>query len=418
MLKIIVIALILNSFSQKSLAQQNNQPRIKVTDNWLASSLRNRDVGQYINAFKETPELFTASQANKMQWAYPFVGRHDLMLIEEGKQFTRNTTPGTCETEQRVIGVENPADTLIERAKEHRIFIINENHSQALQRLFLLQNLEKFEAAGYTHLALEMFSHNPESQIELNPDTEFDVGFYSHDPILANSIRKANTMGFKLIPYEMTKEQRLGIDPDWGWKERIPLRENSQAENLVSVIKNFASNDKILIYVGYSHNKKGAFSKTLDAPAMAASLMQKLNEDVYSVNMVDCSIISKSGDLTPILYQTENQMPPTYKKEYLNTLYNAVVHLPMLNKEMAQTGMYRRFMGKRVDIPGKLRNLSGSILVEAYRIGQDTTSMPYDRLWLDEGENAPLYLPVGNYIIRAHTDDGVLLGSENITIEN
>ncbi len=84
-----------------------------------------------------------------------------------------------------------------------RIFMINESHHKSLNRIFTYSILETAYKKGFRYFALETLS-NPalENLNSKNFIVSSSSGGYTCDPSMAELIRFAIRLGFKIIPYE------------------------------------------------------------------------------------------------------------------------------------------------------------------------------------------------------------------------
>ena len=123
----------------------------------------------------------------------------------------------------------------------HRIVILNEKHHYPIHRAFAELLLLALERKGFRHLAAETFTEMREP-----PDLRYPniyLGNYSREPMFGNFVRRALSMGFKLVHYEYHGE---GTD--------IASRELGQAKNLVErFFSKTSDQEKLFVYVGYSH---------------------------------------------------------------------------------------------------------------------------------------------------------------------
>lgn len=137
---------------------------------------------------------------------------------------------------------------LIKRASKERIVIINEAHHLPQHRVFVRLLLEKMYKNGFEYLGLEALQFNVQ-----NKDAPFSLldtalnnrkyplysnltGTYTREPQMANLIREALKIGFKLFAYD-----KVGRD-----------REYKQAQNIQKIF-NKDKKAKILILCGYHH---------------------------------------------------------------------------------------------------------------------------------------------------------------------
>jgi hypothetical protein len=128
-----------------------------------------------------------------------------------------------------------------------RILMINERHQAASDRLLTLELLPLLREKGFRYFAAET----------LNPkDTDLNSRAYPVDksgvymePVFAAVVREARRLGYILVPYECTKEQREAKD-DLTPQER---RDHAEAQNLYQAIFKADPAAKVLVHAGFSH---------------------------------------------------------------------------------------------------------------------------------------------------------------------
>ena len=370
-----------------------------------SEAVRNDSYGAFFKDFGLGSD-YTGSGQDAMAPLYSFAGRTD-QTFKMGLGITK---PITCVPDGDVKEVADPISYSIEQAKGRRIFMMNEHHMVPYQRVLLLNSLENFYAAGYRYLAIEAITNTgPNSATD--PD-KIDLGFYTEDPIFAAAIRKAISIGMTIIPYEWYGEQIIPNTENY--IDRIIAREKAQAFNVANALSDVPVEEKTLVYAGHAHIRKGRFGKNPDILAMAGELQNILGEEVYSLNTAACTFVATAIE-SPKLYVQSNGKKATYPYDGFNDLYDGLLHLPIPTPDDIFPGYFRRFIGKPMNIPTELRELSPSILIEAYKKGQATDTTPYDRLWLNDGESFPMYLPKGDFVLIAYDDHGTTLGKVSVT---
>jgi hypothetical protein len=127
-------------------------------------------------------------------------------------------------------------------AKSRRVIMINEAFAKPLHRAFTLSLLADLHRLGFRYLALEMlnnFSDQSLSRVTMH------TGYYAAEPIAAELIRTALSLGYTLVPYEDTA---AGI-------HTAAQRDSIQAENIYAVLKKDTA-AKILVHASFTHISK------------------------------------------------------------------------------------------------------------------------------------------------------------------
>jgi hypothetical protein len=146
--------------------------------------------------------------------------------------------------EQALSAIKRIADT-------SKVVMFNELHWDRRHRMQVIELLQVFKDAGYTHLGLEAFS-DTDSLAKMKGYPSDSNGFYVKEPSLAHLIREAYKSGFEVFGYDAG-----------GSKER----EKEQARNIYeqSLINN--ADAKVLIHagVGHIHEKRDGNRKMMAA---------------------------------------------------------------------------------------------------------------------------------------------------------
>ena len=127
-------------------------------------------------------------------------------------------------------------------AKSRRVIMINEAFAKPLHRAFTLSLLADLRRLGFHYLALEMlnnFSDQSLSRVTMH------TGYYAAEPVAAELIRTALSLGYTLVPYEDTA---AGI-------HTATQRDSIQAENIYAVLKQDTA-AKILVHASFTHISK------------------------------------------------------------------------------------------------------------------------------------------------------------------
>jgi hypothetical protein len=127
-------------------------------------------------------------------------------------------------------------------AKTRRVIMINEAFAKPLHRAFTLSLLADLHRLGFNYLALEMLNNFHDSSLS---HVNMHTGYYACEPVAAEMIRTALSLGFTLVPYEDTA---AGV-------HSATQRDSIQAENIYAILKKDTS-AKILVHASYTHISK------------------------------------------------------------------------------------------------------------------------------------------------------------------
>jgi len=192
------------------------------------------------------------------------IGEYDLALKEwdrsESKQL--DLTPKEIADFSK-YKAKNPIQYISDKAKNEQIIIVNEAHYQPYHRVFTTLLLKNLYEAGFRFLCIETLSYE-DTALNNRKYPLIYTGGYSKEPCFGNLIREALNIGFKLVPYEDTKN--LGFDSLGN-----NLREIEEARNIKSILDKDPK-AKILIYCGFGHLKETPLKQW--GKAMAGRLIE------------------------------------------------------------------------------------------------------------------------------------------------
>lgn len=280
------------------------------------------------------------------------------------------------------------------RARETSVVIVNESHERSEHRDFIAMVARRLQPLGYDTLAIETLSNpaprTPEQYLPTflkQPDLAYLVdedGFYISEAGFGRLGRIAKTLGYRLIPYEPNEND--GQNQPKPRAEQIALREEGQARNLDSFLKNHP-NAKLLIYVGYSHAAE--VPRADGTRWMAARLKEKTGIDPLTISQTSCR---GAGDKVRLSALPADEPVGTF---------DLIVDHPTARFERGRPE-WRKLAGDRaVSIPKELRPVAGWRVIEARPVEEPDTSVPMDRVAIRPGEDVALLLPPGRYRLRA-----------------
>ena len=293
-----------------------------------------------------------------------------------------------------VSGMDDAIAEIVRQTADTRVVIVNESHTVTRHRDTVARLLSALRPLGFTVYAAETFSNSEDEvdPIDAHPELRWAAakdGYYSREPAFGRTIGLARSLGCRLVAYEETESQSAGRDADM--TESIRARETAQAANLAQILATMASEEKLIVHVGYSHASEvpltnGDGSENL---WMAARLKALTGIDPLTVSQTLC----RSDGGLPFLAELPQDEPAG--------LVDLVLSQPVARFERGRP-MWRREVGDaEVNLPPELRNRAGPLIVEAFRAGDPFSAVPMDRVYLEPGEDIPLLLPPGDYTVRA-----------------
>jgi hypothetical protein len=133
---------------------------------------------------------------------------------------------------------------IAKQAANRSIVMINEDHTVPKHRLLTYNLLDTLYKLGYRYLAAETLTPNDSSQLNLKYP-----GAYTPEPNMANMLKKAIKLGFKLIAYESQDTTAYNSKQPFYADN---LRELEQARNLYEIfVKDPKA--KVLVHAGHGH---------------------------------------------------------------------------------------------------------------------------------------------------------------------
>ncbi len=312
-------------------------------------------------------------------------GREDLIATTSNDYMATRCAPK--------VPVTNLLDEIERRARLTSIVIINESHERSEHRGFTAQVARRLRPLGYDWLAMETLANSwastPKEYLPTfikQPDLPYltdNDGFYLSESAFGRLGRSAKALGFRLIPYEINAE--TGLPPDAPVDQQIAVREEAQARNLSSFLKEHPG-AKILIHVGYRH--AGEEPQRTGARWMALRLKEKTGIDPLTISQTSC----RGGGRTDRF----SALPA----DLAAGTFDLVIDHPDARFVRGRPAWRLRMGDRPVSIPRSLRPTSGWRVIEARSEGEPTDSVPMDRVAIRPSEDIALMLPPGRYKLR------------------
>jgi len=308
---------------------------------------------------------------------------------------------------------------ITELARDKQIVILNEAHNISGHRAFAGLVARALRPLGYDWFAAEAFLPplgTPAPSISLFRDGMPFVpgfGYYTLDPVYAETVREAARLGYRFVAYEQTDRQAApeGASPE----AEIAAREQAQAENLFNAVFKSDPSARVFVYVGYSHAmEKPGHGGTW----FAARLKEKTGLDPLTIeqsgNWPALNPVNDPPHISAVLSRFAPDHPVVVASggtSFANSTYAGQMDLsvfhPRRSPVSGRPGWLAADPARRavqVNVPA----FEGVALLQAMRTGEGPAGVPADQFLLSEGQNrATFFLHPGRYYVRLELERGI-----------
>ena len=322
-------------------------------------------------------------------------------------------------------------DAVAELAKGHQAIFLNEDHNFAITRTLTVQLLAKLRAEGYDTFAAETLYADDKNLAKRGYATA-DTGFYTEEPIYAEMVRTALSLGYKVIAYE-DESPAVG-----------DARERNQARNLYQ--RSFASDPhtRLVVHAGFMHIQKAG--KYFDGVAMAQHFIKLSgitpitveqtvlvpHQDVAGDHPVYRQIVASVPFERPIVFRHKSGALWSLRPDAFDV---SVVFPPEIIVRGRPTWASIWGLRSPYRVSADLCRDTFPCLIEARLVGEGEDAIPSDRLVFDpyshlasakdrlrttsdQVPSSDLYLRPGQYRIVARDPSNRFLDRQRATIRN
>lgn len=310
-------------------------------------------------------------------------------------------------------------EVIVEAAADRRIVMLNEAHNHSRHRAFAAQVMRRLRPLGFDWFAAETFSPpqpEPAPWIgDYRPGMPFlqAYGYYSRDPVLAETVREAARLGYRFADYEVRFDQRGPGDADMD--ARMAIREEAQAENLIANVLAPHPDARVFVYCGYSH--------AMEAPTdhgewFASRLKRKTGIDPLTIEQAYCAPGQRPEHDEPHVAAVQAAFAPD-RPVVVRRADGSVVGMPLTERQMDLSVFQPRLDAVRgrpgwlaadparrlvdVDVPA----FEGPALLQALWSSEGAAGVPADQFLLEPGRRrATLALHPGSYLLRLERPEG------------
>ena len=299
---------------------------------------------------------------------------------------------------------------IVETAKSHPIVIVNEAHNRASHRVLTLRLAKALKKEGFNIFAAETFGAPPrqyESYQEALYRRGYALkkdGYYSDEPVFGQAVRDILELGYRPVFYEI--ENSPANVPR---KDRIALREETQANNLIERTIEKYPNEKILIHVGFSHGKE--LPDHAGNVWMAMRIKEKTGIDPLTISQTACEggAIGQGSARLKVLKNPSGL--------HTGEGYDMLVMHPPVQYENGR-GTWLKDIGRRfVPVPKALKHPTEWRYIAAHKFPYDPiedlndlearSEQPVvsDSLLLGPGQKHDLALEQGSYVVASYNQE-------------
>jgi hypothetical protein len=221
---------------------------------------------------------------------YSWIGRYQKSLeCFNSQYYSRRKQPAQLVDADRFESCDAVA-AILELADKYRVVMINEAHHVPLHRAFTLQLLEGLYRKGFRYFAAETLMVG-DGALQSRGYPTLKTGGYTAEPVYADLIRTALSLGYKVTPYECEDSPSPPSDNP---VPAMNFREQGQARNLKERILDKDPNAKIIVHAGFSHiYKKPQIKEFGELRWMALAFQDLTGVEPLSIDQTEMSEVNK-----------------------------------------------------------------------------------------------------------------------------
>ena len=299
---------------------------------------------------------------------------------------------------------------ILEQAAGRQVVMVNEQHHVSTERLLTLKLLHPlYYEQGFRYLAVEALWAG-EDQLNRRGYPIRETGGYVNEIVFGELVRRALTIGYKVVPYEASQEQMQPTET----MNRQQARDYWQAQNLIAATLEQDPDAKVLVHCGYDHlveaaraswtpmayyfrEETGLDPLTVDQTAFA----EKGAEEMEHSWRLAAEARDLVDDVPVVLVDGEGELLPVAPLD---------VDIKVLNPTTEYRDGRPEWMsrlGRRKAVSVTTRQcVEEACVVEAFDPVWEERAVPYDRVETKSAE-ALLYVPAaGNVEVRGYRFDG------------
>ncbi len=310
-------------------------------------------------------------------------------------------------------------EAIVEAARNTRIVILNEARNVSGHRAFAAKVMRALRPLGYDWFAAETFTPpQPEPYVRIGGYARgapflASYGYYTHDPVFAETVREAARLGYRFSDYEQRFDQGAPDDADGA--TQIATREEAQADNLIANVLSAHPDARVFVFVGYSHamEKPGRGGTWFAARLKAKTGINPLTIE-QSMNWPAIAPENDAPHVAAVLARFAPEAPIVVAKggesiaspNYAGKMDLSVFH-PRTESVAGRPGWLAADSERR-RVTIKVPPLDELVLIQALSMAEATAGPPSDHYLLPPGASeATFFLHPGRYFFRQETAAGI-----------
>ena len=359
-------------------------------------------LNKFANIINEYPQL-KESYLHTNSLFYSFAG--DILSSRNfvsSKNSDGNNIP--LDTTIKKFKTVNALQQIGKVSQEHNIIMLNESHLNPYCRVFASSLLDTLYKNGFKYLFVETLS-GADSLLNERKYPIQQSGIYTSEPMFGNFIRKALSLGFKVLPYECQE--------GCGTKEE---REERQANNIVDYFLNRnIKNEKIFVYAGHGHiyKKSGQYRTMAQYFQKISGIMpfciDQASTNGNGINSQDYSYLTSNNISTPneAVMITDNSKSKYWLPKNLKDAVDAIIIHPPTNYIVGRYADWLLNQGNnRYDINLTGAKYKGALLrITIQKESEQAVTevpVPILNLILEKNNKFPIYLKKGTYFLTVY----------------
>ena len=309
-------------------------------------------------------------------------------------------------------------DVIVEAAADRQIVILNEAHNISGHRGFAARVMRALRPLGFDTFAAETFT--PRSPAfrsgvwtyrEGAPFRQA-LGYYIADPVFAEMVREAASLGYVFADYEQRGDQNAPAEASG--EERVVARETAQAANLIENVLKSRPDARIFVLCGYNHalEAEGWGGLWFAGRLKAATGIDPLTID-QSANWPGTRPETDSPQVAAVLRRFAPTAPIVVRRDgkvFANRVYDGKTDLSVFHPRLPRVAGRPGWLAAdpaRKPVEVAAPPFEGPTLLQALHI-EEGAAIPADHLLLGPGQTrATLMLRPGRYFLRLETSHGI-----------
>ena len=138
-------------------------------------------------------------------------------------------------------------EKILAQAKQHQLVMFNEEHTQPRGRWLVGSLLPELYEQGFRYLALEGLEAADSAGVQQRGYPVATSGFYTNEPQYGNLIRQARRLGFRVVAYDATGDDR----------------ERQQASNLLAATLGPHPQARVVVLAGHGHINENPVAQSM-----------------------------------------------------------------------------------------------------------------------------------------------------------